>query len=260
MVVLALIYLGLSILDEQIGTGLAFEVQIAISAITAVFVAEFAVRFYAAPSRLHYLKYHWIDLLAVLPSARFLRILGLARLSILLRLVRIARLAVIARSLTDANRATRQLKSIGEHNGLPTLFLIAGGLLWIGSAAAYEFEHGVNREFGTFGDAFWWAFSTMATLGLGNGPVTVPGRLVAAVLMVVGIACFGLVTATVTTFIIQRTEGVKDYSTSDLMDVMKDLQGRLTRMEEALASSPKSRAAPTSGHDQATGPSLKRQP
>lgn len=40
-----------------------------------------------------------------------------------------------------------------------------------------------------------WAFTTMATLGHGNGPATVPGRVVAALLMVLGIVCFGLVTA-----------------------------------------------------------------
>ncbi len=248
MVVLALLYLLLAIVEEKNYPAVGTPVQVGINGITAVFLLEFGIRFYAAPSRWHYLKYHWIDLLAVIPSARFLRILGLARLTILLRLFRIARLAVIARSLADANRATRQLRWIGERNGLPTLFLVAGGLLWIGSGAVYELEHGVNPQYATYGDAFWWAFSTMATLGAGNGPATVPGRLVAGVLMVVGIACFGLVTATVTTFIMRRTEGTRDYSTSDLMDVMKDLQGRLSRLEEALTSAPNPAAvAPPAG-------------
>jgi hypothetical protein len=48
--------------------------------------------------------------LAVLPSLRYLRLLGLARLAILLRLLRIVRLGLIARSLIDANRAAGQIK------------------------------------------------------------------------------------------------------------------------------------------------------
>src|SRR5438128_666433 len=99
MAALALLYVGLGLLEDQDTSTQMTAVQMALYAITAIFITEFAVRFYAAPSRWHYLKYHWIDLLAVLPSVRFLRLLGLARLAILLRLLRIVRLGVIARSL-----------------------------------------------------------------------------------------------------------------------------------------------------------------
>ena len=126
------------------------------------------------------------------------------------------------------------MKWISERNGLPTVLLAAVGFLWIGSGAVYEFEHGINKQFQSYGDSFWWAFSTMATLGWGNGPTTIGGRVVAGVLMVLGIASFGLVTATATTFIMERMKGVHDYPTSDLMDAMKDLQGRLAGLEEAL--------------------------
>jgi voltage-gated potassium channel len=210
-------------------------VEVALNTITAIFVAEFAVRFYAAPSRWHYLKYHWIDLIAVLPSVRYLRLLGLARLAVLLRLLRIVRLGLIARSLIDANRAATQFTRVSNRNGLPTLVLIAAGLLWIGAAAGYEFEHGTNPQFATFGDSFWWAFSTMATLGYGAGPLSVPGRVVAGVLMALGIATFGLVTATATTFIIQRMGDVDEFSSADLMGALKDLQGRMARLEDQIA-------------------------
>jgi hypothetical protein len=55
--------------------------------------------------------------------------------------------------------------------------------------------------------------------------------------MVLGIACFGLVTATVTTFVMQRTEGVHEYSTADLMEAMKEMQTRMSRLEDELARS-----------------------
>ena len=53
---------------------------------------------------------------------------------------------------------------------------------------------------------FVLGMATMATLGYSTGPITFFGRMVAAVLMILGIACFGLITATATTFFLQRTE------------------------------------------------------
>jgi hypothetical protein len=52
------------------------------------------------------------------------------------------------------------------------------------------------------------------------------------------VACFGLVTATVTSFVMQRTEGVHEYSTADLMDAMKEVQTRISRLEDELVRGP----------------------
>jgi voltage-gated potassium channel len=53
--------------------------------LTGIFVAEFATRFWASHSRLGYLRGHWIDLVALIPTIRGIRVLRLLRL---LRLVR----------------------------------------------------------------------------------------------------------------------------------------------------------------------------
>ena len=46
----------------------------------------------------------------------------------------------------------------------------------------------------------WWAFTTLTTVGYGDSfPVTVEGRLVAAVLMTVGVGLFGTFTAYIAT-------------------------------------------------------------
>ena len=50
----------------------------------------------------------------------------------------------------------------------------------------------------TFGEAVWWTITTISTVGYGDRyPVTVEGRLVAATLMVAGIALLGVVTASI---------------------------------------------------------------
>src|SRR3989440_2788413 len=92
MAALALVYVGLSFVDGESTQFLGQDrVQVLIYVITAVFIAEFGIRLYAAESRLTYVRHHAFDLLAVLPTLQFLRIFGLARLVILLRLIRIVR-------------------------------------------------------------------------------------------------------------------------------------------------------------------------
>jgi voltage-gated potassium channel len=48
----------------------------------------------------------------------------------------------------------------------------------------------------TSGDALWWSFVTVATVGYGDRfPITTGGRIVALLLMIVGIAMFGVFTS-----------------------------------------------------------------
>jgi hypothetical protein len=70
--------------------------------LTAIFVAEFGSRFAASFDRSAYLRGHWIDLLALIPTTRGARLLRLLRL---LRLVRA--FAGIARALTTVERMAR---------------------------------------------------------------------------------------------------------------------------------------------------------
>ena len=83
MAVLALLYVGLGLEEERSNPVISLPtIEVILNVITAIFVTEFVVRIYGAPSRWRYLKRHWIDILAVLPSLRYLRVLGLARLPI----------------------------------------------------------------------------------------------------------------------------------------------------------------------------------
>jgi voltage-gated potassium channel len=47
------------------------------------------------------------------------------------------------------------------------------------------------------GDVFWWAIITVTTVGYGDVyPITVEGRVIAAFLMIVGIAILGILIST----------------------------------------------------------------
>jgi voltage-gated potassium channel len=57
----------------------------------------------------------------------------------------------------------------------------------------------------TFGDALWWACTTITTVGCGDYfPVTAQGRFIAVTLMVAGIAMLGVLTAALASWFIER--------------------------------------------------------
>lgn len=55
--------------------------------------------------------------------------------------------------------------------------------------------------FATFGDGLWWAIATITTVGYGDRvPVTTPGRFVATLLMISGLAFLGVIAASLASF------------------------------------------------------------
>ncbi|MCB9621997.1 MAG: two pore domain potassium channel family protein [Sandaracinus sp.] len=69
-------------------------------------------------------------------------------------------------------------------------FLVATGV-WLGAALLFfELERGHNENVHEIGDALWWSMTTLSTVGYGDlYPVTTGGRVVAVILMVVGVRC-----------------------------------------------------------------------
>ncbi|MFI7613302.1 potassium channel family protein [Nonomuraea terrae] len=78
----------------------------------------------------------------------------------------------------------------------------------VGSVAVLDVERGApDANIETIGDALWWSLVTMTTVGYGDRfPVTGEGRLVAAGLMIAGIALLGVVTAAIASWFVERFE------------------------------------------------------
>lgn len=82
----------------------------------------------------------------------------------------------------------------------------------------------------SYGDAIWWALTTVSTVGYGDHyPVTALGRLVALVLIIAGVSLFGVVTAAVASYFVQH---IAQDSPSDESDSLDD---RLRRLEQTAA-------------------------
>ncbi len=255
---LALVYIAAGLFEDHPYGSLNLQTVVPVEiGITFVFLAEFSLRFYGAGSRLRYLKHHWIDLLALLPAIRYFRFLRIGRLIYVLQAARFLRLGVFARFLVEADRIGDHIKWISRRNGAHVLLLSALGLVLIGGSLVWEIEHTANSSMTNFGDAIWWAFATMTTVGYGTGPVTLAGRIVGGAIMVIGIGCFGLITATVTAYFVNHEKGKPQPTTSELLVILEEIRGRLSRMEDDALHRPTNSehqlALPSLGHTQPTG-------
>ncbi|MFJ2741188.1 potassium channel family protein [Streptomyces sp. NPDC087440] len=157
-------------------------------AVWGAFALDYLVRLVLAPAKWLFVRSHPLDLIAVLlPLARPLR---------LLRLVS---------TLLLVGRRARMSPQI-------TLTAYVGGsvvgLLMFGSLAVLEVERDApGGNIKTLGDAVWWSFTTMTTVGYGDhSPTTGLGRLIAVGLMLSGIALLGVVTANIAAWFISRFE------------------------------------------------------
>ncbi|HEX7430337.1 MAG TPA: potassium channel family protein, partial [Mycobacterium sp.] len=86
----------------------------------------------------------------------------------------------------------------------------------------------------TFGDALWWAMTTVTTVGYGDLKiVTGEGRMIAVALMMGGISLLAVVTATLASWIVQRVseeETAAEAATAAHIDELRDEIRRLAEL------------------------------
>jgi voltage-gated potassium channel len=182
--------------DEDAPPGLLSLVD---SGLTAIFVLEFAGRFAASRDRQDYLRGHWIDLIALVPTVRGVRLLRLLRL---LRLVR---------AFSGLYRGLARFDRFARHRGLLTLFVAWLGVAGICATALYLAEVDVNPNIKTPLDALWWGVVTLTTVGYGDiYPITAEGRLAGMALMILGITLFAAITGTITSVLVAERGGEPD--------------------------------------------------
>lgn len=174
------------ILDPELDPALRAACRAVSWGTWAAFALDYAVRLRLSSDRWRFVRTTPFDLLVVVLP--FLRPLALLRL--------LALLGVMNRRAGNA-----------FHGRVAYYVLVASSLvLFVAALLALQVERGVpGSTINSFGDATWWAMTTMTTVGYGDEyPVSTAGRFVAAGLMLAGIALLGAVTASVASWLIRR--------------------------------------------------------
>ncbi|WP_280831881.1 potassium channel family protein [Mycolicibacterium frederiksbergense] len=201
--------------------GLARWAIHAVSLLTwAAFTADYAARLYLADDRKRWFRTHLIDLaVVVLP---------------LLRPLRLLRLIVLIGALQ---------KAIGHAiRGRVVLYTISGAimLVYVSSLAVLQTERGApGAHITNFGDAVWWAITTITTVGYGDMyPVTTTGRVIAALLMIGGISLVGSITATIASWIVQHVSTEESANAAATASHINELRAEIALLREELRRAP----------------------
>jgi voltage-gated potassium channel len=194
------------------------------------FCGEFVAGLVLARERLRFVRRNWFDLAIILLSPPFLVPQELEGLRAL-RVVRLLRLVRLLRAFGVALIGLRLSSRLLKHHRFHYVALVGAAAVLVGSFAIYALEHGINRSIDTVGDALWWAAVTATTVGYGDvAPITWEGRVVAVLLILVGIAVVGVFTATVASFILEQ--GKKE-EVERLEKRLADIEAKLDRLLSA---------------------------
>lgn len=186
--------------------------------IWAALALEYAALVVTAPNRRRFVISHVPDLLMVLlPMLRPLRAL---------RVLRITSVAV-----AGAQRSRHLLISRAPlyAAGLAALAVVSGAVMVLNAE-----QHAPGARIVNMGDAMWWAVTTITTASYGDFyPVTAPGKVVAATLMLTGIGLLGVITASVAAWFV----GAEADETMSREARLEAVVARLEQQVEALSRS-----------------------
>lgn len=181
------------------------------------FLLDYIVSLVLAPRRWHWFLTHLFNLATVvLPMLRPLRVLRVITL-----------LAVLQRT---AGRAVR---------GQIVIYVTSATLLlvYVASLAVLDAERAGGGSITTFGDAIWWAFATITTVGYGDlAPVALEGRVIAVGLMLSGIALLGVISATFASWIVEQVSAENTSRQAATVAHVDALRAEIAELRAVLAT------------------------
>jgi voltage-gated potassium channel len=205
--------------------------QIMNALLTGIFLIDFIYRISTAKSRSGYFfkQLGWADLLSCVPLAQ-LKVFRVFRLLHVYRLLREYGPKYVFRSL------------IKDRAGSALLTLLMAGILVLefGSLSILRIEeYAAGSNIKTASDALWYVIVTISTVGYGDVfPVTNAGRMVGALIIVIGVGIFGTFTGYLANLFLspskdkEPAEKATPSSLSRLQDLKRLMTEQLAEVDE----------------------------
>ena len=178
-----------------------------------LFAADYCIRLYLAPRRLYFITHNLMNLaIVLLPAWRIVSFLAMIHLT--------------------ANRQYKRLSELAvKLFGYTAIFIIMFAL------AIYSVESSepgaMIRDLPT---AYWWTFTTLATVGYGDVyPVTGIGRVIAVVVMLYGVGMVAVATGALASWIIEKIGGREEQEYPATKADVDDLRQEISELRALLA-------------------------
>ena len=191
MIVLSVLFLvgysAIILAEPEIGAAVPF-IMLGMLIIWVIFIIEYAVAFAKSRQGFSFVYKHWLYTLSI--------ILPIVRPFLLIRYIN--QLEYFRRKSAGAVRARIIISAVS----------FAAMFIYVIALTEFRLErYAPGANITSFGDAIWWAFVTIATVGYGDYyPVTVSGRFFAVVLMLGGIGIVGTASALVVSYLNEHTQ------------------------------------------------------
>ena len=193
--------------------------------VTSVLAIDFYCRMKKSrDSHAKFILKNMYELPAMLPLILFTAIEDQLVIGAAMRSFRLLRLFRLVRLLRLANmfRATKYI----DKTGFVYFLAIAGSAMIFGSVGIYAVEGGVEKSpIKTYEDAFWFSLTSMTISGYGDVyPVTSGGRIIGAILIVIGLALIlGFFASLWSGLIVSRTKQKTKFTDEDRQQIKEKI-------------------------------------
>lgn len=205
------------ILVLQLTLNLSYEMEILLTTIDfiiwVIFLIDYIVRFYKSKNKKKFFKRNLIDLISIIPLYSIFRVFKSLRILRIGRLARLSELSKIIRVLAITRRTNKNISEFMKTNNFNYTIGIAMVIVFLGSVIMSYVENI------SLGNALWWSMVTVTTVGYGDiTPITPLGKIVASILMIMGIGFIGSLTSTLSTYFIKKEESKYSERKIDIED------------------------------------------
>ncbi|MDR1018716.1 MAG: potassium channel family protein [Lachnospiraceae bacterium] len=195
--------------------------------ILIIFAIDYFTRLYKAKNKMVFFKHNIFDLLAIIPFNSLFSIFRFSRLFRLARLSRVLKFARLLRIVGVSGKLINRLKEFLNTNGFIYLLYTSGTLIFISSIFYSMFEKV------SFSKALWWSIVTTTTVGYGDiSPRTNAGKVLAVILMILGIALVGMLTSTIVSFFSKKHGNSTDSQIDEIKNQIEILNEKMDRLLE----------------------------
>lgn len=187
--------------------------------VVIILIIDFYFRMKESKEGIRFILKHAYELPAMIPLIVFGLLESQSVFNMALRGLRLIRLFRLI------NLASRTSYILGRTNNRIIYTVIFSVMaVSVGAVGMYIVEHNVEgTKITNLVDAFWWAIVTVTTVGYGDVyPITLEGRVIAALLMVVGIAILGVLISTLGAGLIESRLKAKPKPGEDTKNKIKE--------------------------------------
>ena len=177
-----------------------------------VFVIDYITRLLLSKNKRYFIRNNKIDLISLIPFNAIFKSLRILKLNRLLKLGRLVKISVLFARFKDDSKLFFKTNHFG-YVLITTIILILLG--------AFAMSYLENMD---IGDSIWWSFVTTTSVGYGDiYPATNLGRIIAVLLMIVGLGFVGMLSGTIATYFLSQNKIKNSYRDIVLEDIKDKL-------------------------------------